>query len=301
MGRSRIWTVHKTTLEDAIRAQILIDKYGPNLQLRQRLQADYKVMQKLHPALDHPALMQAMLGQMSVAGLDPGSIKEYLAIMDHFGPGGVRAYAVTNAAEAYGTDRGGRKHATDICDEEARAIVTRALKLAALKDATSTILEGYAIVWLLYATGLRAVDIARLWSDALVFSADTLSVVARWTKGIQRVKHRRTVKYPLKGLVAAPAAIKKFVLMRSKKRQRLFSRDASAYPAISNTLKSLVMDLKLAPITTGTFRRLFSTRIDAHCRANGIKKNEMMLHISEDMDKAHYQFDVRPRTYKRGK
>ena len=287
MGRTRIWKPRQLSVDHTIRGHLLRSKYGPSVALQQRLKADYLFVKKVNPKLvSHEKLMLGILGQMEVDGLDPSSIAQYITILDGFAPLGCRAPAVVKAAEAFATDRGGRGHAVDISDEEMEAFA---------KIATRRNDEEACIVWIFYATGIRAVDIRRLWEDAVFFTnKKTMTLLARWTKGIQKIKSRRHVEYPMPK-IQPPKLLLELATRRHKTPKRLFSSQAATYTSMSTTLKEYAATLKVDKITTGTFRRSFASRIEPFCKKHGIQKKDMLLHVSDDMDKSAYSFNVQKR------
>ena len=289
MGRPRLWTPHKITSAEEVHSFLLVKKYGTDPRLRQRLHSDYRTFRQLNPHLrSHLQVLEALVGQMHHSGLEPGTVKEYAHIMDCFSSDGTRAPEVLRVVDALATDRGGRGHATDIGEKEANAF-------GSLASRTGGDLNG--AVWLMYVTGLRYGDVEKLWDDAMTFKPTArpqwLELKVRWTKGIKTTKNRRVVKYPLKGLAKPPKTLMA-AAKKGKGRHRLFR---CSYSRICEHLRGMCDSLRVKPITTGTFRRCFSRRIDSHCRKANIPKRDMMLHSSEKMDQAHYSFDNNPRPY----
>jgi len=275
------------TINDSIRAKVLLERYGPDQRTVTRLRSDYELFKKLNPHLStHKQVLEGLFGQMSES-LAPGSCREYITIMDAFVPFPQRAFHVVKASEAHETDRGGRGHAADLSAHDIDTLGRLAC------DGGTEIDEA---MWLQYATGLRDVDTRRLWADALTFEPanrpSRVKIQARWTKGIQKVQNRREISFPLKGLIPPPKQLvaRAVAGRKSKQLKRLFNH---SYHQMKDRLSDFATEAGIATVSTGSFRRGFSRRIDGYCKTNGIAKVEMMLHVSSSMDKAHYAFDTR--------
>jgi len=276
-------------LNDSIAAAALMQKYAPDAKTMTRLRNDYNLFKSLNPQITgHANIMQAIFGQMKTSGLEPGSIVNYLRTMDTIVPSSWRAYAVIAAAEAHASDRGGRGHAPDIKENEL---------LRYVREAIAEDTEDSGHVWILYATGLRPVDVSRLWNDSVFLEQKMLTVLARWTKGIRKIKNRRQISYPIDGLLAPPPTLRKKLL--ELRRQSHSKKDIRrvwgkcTHKSVNDYLVHLRNKHKLPTITSGTFRRSFSSRINAYCKRTSIPKSEMMLHVCPTMDQAHYSFDTK--------
>lgn len=246
---------------------------------------DFRSFCRQNPDLEtHEQRMEVLFGQLHNSGLEPTSIKNYLEFCDSTVPYPARARSVLVAAEKLATDRGGRGHARDA------SLATIAKVIQACSQTDDEISHA---IWVLGTTGLRTVDIARLWDDAAFLGRKNLTVQARWTKGIQKLANRRTVTYPLADEYP-PTPTCRALLTRThrSKKKRLFSKKVRL-ATIQNRLNEVCKRLGVKRITSGSFRRAFSARIQDYCTKNGIPKKDMMLHVSEKIDQAHYSFDNR--------
>ena len=156
-------------------------------------------------------------------------------------------------------------------------------------------LEACHEAWVMYVSGLRPMDVSRLWNDSVFIKLtkgepNSLTILARWTKGIRKVKNRRQICYPLKGLVQPPEKLlDRLNTIRNTKLTRVWRHYSAG--KTNDMLDAITSQLNLKRITSGSLRRAFSERIEEHCKSSGIPKADMMLHVSESMDKAHYAFD----------
>ena len=150
-----------------------------------------------------------------------------------------KAYVANRAVECLQTDTPS-KHAADFCLKEANALVAKAKKLE----------PKYAIpLWMLLATGARRIDVNRLHASSVKIIKKHMVVRFLWTKGVRRIAHRREIRLPLADLVCPPTNMPKQLTKRIP-----FECTVAALNASMKRLGS--------PATTGSFRRLFSRRIE---------------------------------------
>jgi len=278
MGRPRKWTPRPATRQDFMAGALIRGLYGPDEKLETRIRNDYKEFCRLS-RLSADEGLEPFVGQMKNDGLDPGTIRNYALIACHGNRSRV-AYAMRKSVEAFHSHAGGRGHAVD----QSTKVLTDYVRWAE-KDG-----EPLAkVLWILLVTGQRPIDIHRIEERDLWRERGFLKVVARWTKGIRKIKHRRQVDYPLKNLMPPPKSLKLGARIPKRKRQ------VYLYVNTSNQINAVMRDVakrhKLVKATTGSFRRDFSERIKPHCKRLNISVKDMMLHRSEDMDAAHYAFD----------
>lgn len=234
-------------------------RFGPDMQLEERLQKEYKIFCCMNRLTREQGYIP-FIGQMKNArhgtkvGLSAGTIKNYISIVAR-GDRSKEAYVARAATECMQTyaDTG---HAADIDLETANRLVNEAKKKAS---------QHAPCLWMLLATGGRRIDIHRLKPTSVKLNKHKLVVKFTWTKGIRQIRHRRTVELPLAGLTPPPPGMKK-----------LIEGKAQPFECSVATLNKAIKDLGYK-CTTGTFRRLFSRRIEAYCQANGYEKKDFTV------------------------
>ena len=267
MGAPRKWSPGILTSADIIAGHLVTTKYGPNLDTENRVRADYQAFCKMN-RLTREEGYELFIGQMINASLAAGTIKDYVEFVVK-GDRGTCAYVAKKAVRALqGNTLTG--HAPDITLATGTHIIEWAKKSAP---------ESAEQLWLFLATGQRRVDIHRLKSSSVNLKRKkTLTIKWLWTKGIHRIQHRREIIFPIEDLPDAPSTLEH--TLRSK-----------SHPFECSVKKINETIAKSGhKATTGSFRRLFSHRIDEYCRKNGLQKMDMMLHQSASMVKAFYDF-----------
>jgi hypothetical protein len=216
------------------------------------------------------------MGQMHNAGLSAGTIRDYIEFVTK-GDRSTESYVAKKASKAQHTDSI-TGHAPDITLQEASAIINRA-KVEYPAEAEP--------LWMLLSTGQRRVDIHRLRPTSVKLTMKGrmkfITIKWLWTKGIQKIEQRRELSFPLQGLPEPPVDFEKNLqeAMKSKK---------APYECSVAKLNGVIKKMGFRA-TTGTFRRLFSDRIEEYCNENNIAKEDMMLHASKKMDRAFYSFN----------
>ena len=260
------------TTADIVTGAVAMQKYGPDLATHARVQEDYRKFCRLN-RLAREEGYEPCVGQMKNAGLAAGTIRDYIEIAAK-GDKSTAAYVAKKAVRAMQTDSQ-TGHAADITLTQASEIITRAKKEAP---------EVAEPLWLLLATGQRRVDIHRLHPESVkMIRKKTLAVKWLWTKGIQKIQHRREVIFPINDLPDAPGTLAQTLESSVKARTKPFECTVQKLNAVMKKMGFRA--------TTGSFRRLFSDRIEAYCKRTGIAKQAMMLHQSDSMDKAFYSFN----------
>jgi len=269
MGRPRKWTPTVVSAADIVAGAIVARKYGPDLSTAARVRADFRTFCRINRLTPDEAY-EPWVGQMRNSGLASGTIREYVEAVTQ-GERSTAAYIISKAAGALHTDSP-TSHATDIDHTTGCAIIE-----SAKKDAP----EHAQQLWLLLATGQRRVDIHRLHPQSVkIVRRKTLTVKWLWTKGIQKVSRRREITFPIEDLPDAPKGLE--VALQAKR-----APFECSVAVLNKCIKRLGFEA-----TTGSFRRLYSARIDAYCIKKGIPKQDMMLHQSAETDKAFYRFNT---------
>jgi integrase len=171
-----------------------------NLRSEERVRSDFKTFCQLN-RLAREEAYEAAVGQMRIAGLSAGTIRNYIAIVAG-ADRSVGAYVAKKATECFQADTVSG-HAADITLEQGNAIV-RAAVAAAPEHAEQ--------LWMLLATGQRRVDVHRLRPESVKLGKKSMIVKFLWTKGIRQIKHRRIVEFPLAGVTAPPSSIVKTLM-----------------------------------------------------------------------------------------
>lgn len=267
MGRPRKWTPRRLTTADVVAGAVVLKKYGPDLATNERVRADYLKFCKLNRLTSEEGY-EPWIGQMRNSGLSGGTIQTYMEAATQ-GDKSTSAYVAMKAASAlHANSLTG--HARDI-DLATGVAIIEAAKAKAPGQAQQ--------LWMLLATGQRRVDIHRLHPQSVKIQRKRkLTVKWMWTKGIRKIAHRREVTFPLEGLPDAPPELE----------QTLMSKKAPfecSVAVLNRCIKKLGYQA-----TTGSFRRLYSDRIEAYCKKNNIPKADMMLHRDDTMDKAFYKW-----------
>ena len=279
MGRKSTWSPHVLTFSERLK--------GEMMRLRYTSTANKSITKKyrLFCGINGISLEQGLtswIGQMLESGLSPGTVDTYvqtvikaLPVPNHSS----EAYSIGHAAAAFHTHVGGRGHAVDFDQATAEKILD-----VVEKDHE----EEPPIFWAMMITGMRPSCLDRLFREDIAmtkkFSQQHLHLKVRFTKGIRKTRKRREMFYPMGELHRPP----RLFMSKMKKRLRPLSCTAQKLNA---TLKEVCSRMKIKRITCGSFRRLFSKRIGPYCEEHGISVSDMMLHVSSDMEKAHYTFD----------
>jgi len=266
MGRQAMWQPERVTVGDIVDGEKIIALYGPNMDLEKRVKNDYRTFCMMN-RLTREEGYSPWIGQMKRSGLSAGTMKNYIFFATQ-GDRSTQAYKARKAMECFQADAP-TKHAADIDVNEANSLIRDAIK----KEPASAV-----PLWMLLATGQRRIDIKRLHADSvkMQLSRKKLTVRFLWTKGIRRIQHRREVELPLSDITPPPKNLEKLVI-----------KEKDPFPCTVGGLNAAIKRLGYNA-TTGTFRRLFSRRMDAYCKKTGIDKKDLMLHRSADMDKAFY-------------
>ncbi|MCG3770976.1 MAG: hypothetical protein JW384_02156 [Nitrosomonadaceae bacterium] len=273
MGRPKKWNPSPFTARERITGHMLRCKYGPNMQTELRVKKDFGDLCRMNHCTPEDAYVP-FIGQMRVAGMSAGTIREYVGHVVK-GKRSTAAYIALRTAESLQTDSP-VVHAADTDQEHIESLIAKTKGLTR------------AHLWLMMVTGARSKDVSRLRARCFKKrSKKSMVILFCWTKGIKRLRHRREVEYPLEGLMAPPCEFGS-LLRKSKPDDTPFA----CTTAISNAALREAGG-RGERTTTGTFRRLFSKRIDKHCKENNIPKRSMMLHASDDMDAAFYAIDNR--------
>jgi hypothetical protein len=224
------------------------------------------------------------VGQMLESGLSPGTVDTYVQTVIKTLPvlnRSSEAHSIGHAAAAFHTHVGGRGHAVDFDQSVANKIL----------DAVGTDYKEEApIFWTMMITGLRPSCMDRLFGEDITFaekfSEPHLRLKVRFTKGIRKTRKRREVFFPISNLPAPP---ERFIPKMKKKQHPL----RCTAQKLNSTLKEICQKLKIERVTCGSFRRLYSKRIVPYCEQHHLKVSDMMLHGTDDMQKAHYLFDAK--------
>ena len=279
MGRTSKWQPHVLTFSERLKGEMMRLRYTSTT--NQSITKKYRLFCSIN-GLSLEQGLTSWIGQMLESGLSPGTVDTYvqtvikaLPVLNHSS----EAFSVGHAAAAFHTHLGGRGHAPDFD----QATVNKIL------DAVERDHEEEApIFWAMMITGMRPSCLDRLFREDIAmvkrFSQPHFHLKVRFTKGIRKTRKRREIFYPTSDLHRPP----QFFMSKMKKKLRPLSCTAQK---LNTILKKMCIKLKIKRITCGSFRRLFSKRIGHYCEQHGLKVGDMMLHASEDMEKAHYSFD----------
>lgn len=276
MGRKKLWNPTYISIADIVRGSSIREKYGPNMSTITRVKEDFNKFKSMNNLQSEDAL-EPWVGQMLNSGLSRGSVDDYVQMVTSSMTGQVTWALKKAVAAMHGDTITG--HAPDVSFDKLERAVS-----SIIKDDDPL---GHH-VWLLLATGSRSRDVARFRGACVSLEGkDWLTVKYLWTKGIKRTVLRREVRYPIHDIIPPP---RNFVLACKGRNTTPFHGTANKVRVL---LKNQWIKLKFAgkAPTACSFRRNFSKRIDPYCRRMKIAKQDMMLHISDAMDKAYYSFD----------
>lgn len=271
MGRPRKWVPRRVTAADRVAGHAVVVKYGPDLRLEKRLSDDFRSFCILNRLTREEAYVP-FIGQLRNSKVAAGTVKNYVEIVSR-GDRSTEAYLARRSTECMQTNTP-TGHAADIDLKTANSIIVAAKKRYP-QHAPS--------IWMMLATGCRRIDVHRLRPESVKLTKANIVVKFLWTKGIRKIRHRRTVTLPLRGIASPPTNM-----------QTLLSGKRAPFECSVNTLNKVLKELVSKDpgvrCTTGSFRRLFSRRIEEYCKKKGLKKKDLLLHRSEDMDEAFYSF-----------
>ena len=277
MGRKTKWLPRVLTPTDILRGEVIIRKYTAkkNHQIVRR----YKRFCFLNCCSEEAGL-QPWIGQMRTDGMSPGTVDTYLQTVVRASPVLSRsrsAASILRAVAAYHSHKGGRTHAPDIAQKTATTIFRQVKKKSP---------DFSCDLWVMIVSGLRPACIANVdHRDFALVARRFLKVKVRFGKGVRKTRKRREVSYPLSGLPPPPKTWKS---MMAKKSYPLTCTANKMNKVLAEACKTL----KIKRVTCGTFRRLFCKRIVPYCKKTGVSVSSMMIHQSEDMVGAHYNFDA---------
>ena len=270
MVRPGKWIPHKLSSRDIIRGHNIFRTYGPDLKSEKTVKEKYQTFLSLN-RMTRQEGYEPYVGQLMEAGMAPGTVAVYTKILTR-GDKSTEAYIAKKTTEAQHSHLP-TSHAPDISVDEANTIIKTAQRL-------HPTIAGP--LWLMLATGDRRVDITRLNKGVCKLMSrgrkKYIQVSFTWTKSIRKIKHRRTVMYPLKDLTDPPPDLV----------DRLNGNERPACCTVQQLNKGLAKMGYRA--TTNSFRRLFACRITDYCNETGTPKEELLLHKDKDMDKAFYSW-----------
>lgn len=281
MGRSAVWTPRRITTADRLCGEIIRATY--TAKKNDKIEKAYREFCAIN-GLSAEAGLVPWIGQMHESGLSAGTIDTYLQQVVKSTPSICRsseAHVVLSAVAAFHSHVGGRGHAPNLTQVEANRILAECERIAPL-------LAHH--LWALMVTGLRPSCLSRIEKNDFEmtrkFNQAHLLCRIRLAKGIRKTRKRREVEFPLQGIRVAPRGFKKAL------RNATFPL-ASTPAKLNKVLSDACSNLKVKRITCGSFRRLYCQRIKPYCKRHNLTLSSMLLHASEDMARAHYDFDAR--------
>lgn len=301
-GRPRKWQPRAISAEDVQAGATLVRKYSDpeSIASRRQRRDDFSSFCGYNRHISSAIqLLTGLLGQMSRSGLTPSTIAEYWHIMMPGLKHG-RVPPVVNASgaaqdelselhkvvELFNADCPGG-HAVDATVGTLKKVIkeTKFLFLTAKKETRLACTGAAATLEMMLKTGLRAVDIARLWFPSLKIGEKEIHITLRWTKGIRKRVQQRPLNLPMWfGKISR----------KTIKRSKIFVK--KLHPKrVSVKLNRMLKKTKFHAFSTYSFRRKFMHRSLEECNGDAAEAARRFTgHANPAMLLAHYYPDTGP-------